>query len=202
MGNSIAVEMVRRQQQADEGVVRSILYTREGGPLPEDPIRILEVSEDTIACGIIPIYLGPQKAFPASIIIQVTPDEFQAIQQGTLALPEGWDQVGETFPRPTVKSDSKDRVLRLERTLAAERGELVGSPSEGWVPPTASCRAWRKSDGNWLCEVFKPEGGLDWHWQIWRLWAGATEDEHVGRSTYALDAMEAVDAELKRGRSS
>lgn len=68
-----------------------------------EPIKLLEVNQDTIPSGIMPLQFGPAPAqgfhFP-SVIIEVTPEEFAKIQAQELKLPDGWS-VGDFLPRPT-----------------------------------------------------------------------------------------------------
>ncbi len=50
-----------------------------------------------------PIWFGPSPASGvhySSVILEVTPDEFQKIQNQELKLPDGW-KVGDLFPKPT-----------------------------------------------------------------------------------------------------
>jgi hypothetical protein len=66
-----------------------------------EPIKLLEVNENTIPSGIMPIQFGPAPASGVhfdSIILEVTPDEFQKIHRGELILPNGWT-IGEQIPK-------------------------------------------------------------------------------------------------------
>jgi predicted RNA-binding Zn-ribbon protein involved in translation (DUF1610 family) len=68
-----------------------------------EPIKLLEVNLNTPETGIMPLHFGPSPAsgIPyASIIIEVSPNEFEKIQSNELKLPEGWT-IGEEFPKPT-----------------------------------------------------------------------------------------------------
>jgi hypothetical protein len=64
-------------------------------------ISLLEVNENTIPSGIVPIPFDPLPAsgihFP-SIIVEVTPEEFARIQRNELSLPKGW-RLGSRIPR-------------------------------------------------------------------------------------------------------
>lgn len=78
--------------------------TAEAEHGPDEPIKLLEVNENTVPSGILPIRFGPSPASGldySSIIVEVTPEEFRKIQARQLPLPHGW-QVGESIPRPTV----------------------------------------------------------------------------------------------------
>jgi hypothetical protein len=80
---------------------------RVNGPVdveirPNEPIKLLEVNENTVSSGIMPIQFGPSPAAGlnySSIIIEVTPDEFRQIQDRRLELPHGW-KLGDPIPRP------------------------------------------------------------------------------------------------------
>jgi len=68
------------------------------------PVRLLEVVEDTVAAGIIPLGF---RLIPAlgitlpSVIVEVTPEEYQQIRDNKLTLPHEWT-IGEEIPLQTV----------------------------------------------------------------------------------------------------
>lgn len=66
------------------------------------PVALLEVTEFTAPMGVMPIGLGPKPnkgLHHPSVVIQVTPEEFEQIQSGELRLPDGWT-VGDFIPNP------------------------------------------------------------------------------------------------------
>lgn len=68
----------------------------------KEPIKLLEVNQDTTADGIHPLFFGPHAAsgiFYPSIIVEVTPDEYEQIQRDPAMLPNGW-RLGHEFARP------------------------------------------------------------------------------------------------------
>ena len=71
---------------------------------PNEPIKLLEVNRNTISTGIMPIQFGPSPAagvhFP-SIILEITPAEYEQIERHELSLPHGWT-IGERFPNPNA----------------------------------------------------------------------------------------------------
>ena len=71
---------------------------------PDEPIKLLEVNQNTISSGIMPIQFGPSPAsgvhFP-SIILEITPEEFGQITRNELRLPHGWT-IGELFSNPAL----------------------------------------------------------------------------------------------------
>src|ERR1035437_1078021 len=71
-----------------------------------EPVKLLEVNDDTIPCGIVPVYFRsrPERSidFP-SVIIEITPDEFQQIGKD-LTLPDGW-RLAEEIERAELVQD-------------------------------------------------------------------------------------------------
>jgi hypothetical protein len=66
-----------------------------------EPIKLLEVNRSTVPTGIMPLRFdpAPERGIPCpSIIVEVTPDEFQMIRSSTLKLPDDW-QIAEEIPK-------------------------------------------------------------------------------------------------------
>jgi hypothetical protein len=66
-----------------------------------EPIKLLEVNQDTIPSGVLPLGFdpAPTRGIPyPSVIIEVTPDEMERIRDHQLALPHGWT-LGPLIPR-------------------------------------------------------------------------------------------------------
>lgn len=99
-----AVELARKHYQIEVGLTQVFRIT---GPSevefrPNEPIKLLEVNENTVPSGIVPIQFGPSPASGLNypfIIVEVTPNEFQRIQDRRLELPHGWS-VGDPIPKP------------------------------------------------------------------------------------------------------
>jgi hypothetical protein len=68
----------------------------------DEPIKLLEVNRSTVPTGIQPLFFGPHRAsgimYP-SVIIEVTPNEYQDILKDRAELPNGW-QIGSKFAKP------------------------------------------------------------------------------------------------------
>ena len=74
---------------------------------PDEPIKLLEVNEATITAGIMPLSFRslPERGIDyPSVIVEVTPEEFDKIQAHDLKLPDGWT-VGTLIPRPPENGD-------------------------------------------------------------------------------------------------
>ena len=98
-----ARELARMHYQVETGMTQIFRITGsfDVEVRPTEPIKLLEVNTNTVASGIMPIQFGPSPAsglhYP-SIILEVTPDEFQRIQNDELKLPNGW-KVGDMIPK-------------------------------------------------------------------------------------------------------
>jgi hypothetical protein len=101
-----ASELARKHYEVEPGLTRVIHFS--GAPTLELPtdgtIKLLEVNTNTVPSGVMPLGFGPAPEagirFP-SIIIEVTPDEFDKIQANELPLPKGWEYKQREIPRPT-----------------------------------------------------------------------------------------------------
>lgn len=66
-----------------------------------EPVKLLEVTRETSASGIVPVAFGadpPGVPYP-SVVVEVTPEEYEQIRAGTLSLPSGWKLDVELHPR-------------------------------------------------------------------------------------------------------
>jgi hypothetical protein len=99
-----ALELARKHYQIETGLTRifRISGSADVEVRPNEPIKLLEVNENTVPSGIMPIRFGPSPASGlnySSIIVEVTPDEFQRLQNHQLELPNGWT-LGAPIPKP------------------------------------------------------------------------------------------------------
>lgn len=90
-----AIQLAQAHFAVEPGITR--IFRLFGGPDVEskhdEPIMLLEVNRDTIPSGIMPLQFAPAPAsgihFP-SVIVEVTPEEFEKITRQELKLPLGW----------------------------------------------------------------------------------------------------------------
>lgn len=69
---------------------------------PARPVKLLEVCSQTAEVGISPVGMNadPARGVPyPSVIIEVSPREFEQLQRDELSLPNGWRLGEELFPR-------------------------------------------------------------------------------------------------------
>jgi hypothetical protein len=99
-----AKELAKKHYQAEAALSRIFRLTgsAEVEARPVEPIKLLEVNANTVASGVLPVQFGPAPAsgipYP-SVIVEVSPEEFQRIQTQELKLPKGW-LLGEEMPKP------------------------------------------------------------------------------------------------------
>lgn len=101
--DEVARKLAEVHYDLEPGITR--IFKLQGHPeseeLPNAPIKLLEINADTPPTGIMPLHFGPVPGsgihYP-SIIVEVTPDEFEKIRVRTLKLPEDWT-IGEEYPR-------------------------------------------------------------------------------------------------------
>ena len=90
---AIEAEALARAHYQVEPGLRAI-YRLEGPDPNGFRIKLLEVNEQTVPTGIVPVGFAPHPAsgvhYP-SVVIEVTPQEYEAIQRRELNLPEGWE---------------------------------------------------------------------------------------------------------------
>lgn len=82
----------------DPGVVKIVELV---GDHRSDAIRLLEVNEETAEDGIYPFHFDadpPRGVVFPTVLIEVTPHEFEQIQRGQLPLPYGWRLGGDLSP--------------------------------------------------------------------------------------------------------
>ncbi len=100
----VAKELAKKHFALEEGLTRVFRITGKAAVeiVSAEPIKLLEVNENTVPCGVMPLHFGtaPAGGIPyPSVIVEVTPEEFKKIQTKELKLPEGWEN-WEELPRP------------------------------------------------------------------------------------------------------
>lgn len=104
--SEIAKKLARSHYDAEDGLQRIFRITgsAEVELRPKEPIKLLEVNVNSVPSGVMPLHFGPAPAsgIPySSVIVEVTPEEFNKIQTHEMKLPWGWT-LGEELPRTFV----------------------------------------------------------------------------------------------------
>ena len=97
-----ASELARKHYQVEPGLTRVIQFSASANLATAEPIKLLEVNTNSASFGVMPLGFGPAPEagirFP-SVIIEVTPDEFEKIEAKELPLPKGWEFKQREIPR-------------------------------------------------------------------------------------------------------
>jgi hypothetical protein len=93
--DEVAKKLAYKHYEIEPGITRifKLRDKPEFEGLSSTPIKLLEINTDTAPSGIMPLHFGPVPGsgipYP-SVIVEVTPDEFERIQLQELKLPDGW----------------------------------------------------------------------------------------------------------------
>ena len=86
--NEIAQELAEAHRNFEPDIVQIFRILALNDDSPNEPLKLLEVNPDTPPSGIIPVSFGPGGDVPyASVIIEITPEEFEQLNRGQLKLP-------------------------------------------------------------------------------------------------------------------
>lgn len=99
-----ATVVASKHYAVESGMEEIVLYSADHGVerVEREPLKLLEVNANTISSGVMPLHFGPAPEFGfdyPSVIIEVTPEEYDQIRSHRLRLPAGWD-----IPFPLPKS--------------------------------------------------------------------------------------------------
>jgi hypothetical protein len=103
---AVARQLANKHYEIETGLSRIYWVTAqsESGSGQTEPIKLLEVNQNTVESGVLPLHFGPAPAsgipYP-SIIIEVTPGELEKIRSHELRLPAGWE-VWTEIPKPST----------------------------------------------------------------------------------------------------
>lgn len=88
-----AHRLAQRHYDIEPFITEIRTITSQNEQEPDEPIKLLEVNENTIPSGIMPLQFDPVPSsgipFPL-VIVEVTPEEYEQIKRHELALPDGW----------------------------------------------------------------------------------------------------------------
>jgi hypothetical protein len=95
--NEVARRLADAYRQVEPSIVSIVRIEGPSEESPAEPVKLLEVNPDTPPAGIVPVSFGSDGQVPfASIVVEVTPEEFEMLQRHQLELPTGW-RLGETL---------------------------------------------------------------------------------------------------------
>jgi hypothetical protein len=104
----VADQLAQTHYAVEPGIshIFRVVIAGSGEDAPDEPIKLLEVNEDTLPYGVRPVYFRPHPSsgivYP-SAIIEITPAEFERLTRGDadIRLPDGWN-IDRLIPRVPV----------------------------------------------------------------------------------------------------
>jgi hypothetical protein len=104
--DAVAMRLAQAHYAIEPGIVRIVrlLADADQEADPREPVKLLEVNHHTTPDGVRPIYFGPRagNGVPySSVIVEVTPEEFDGICKDPSRLPNNW-RLGGELPRPSA----------------------------------------------------------------------------------------------------
>lgn len=97
--DEIAQVLADAHRNVETTITRIIRIVGPNEADDREPIKLLEVNTAAMASGIWPIAFSPDPpTIPyGSVVVEVSPDEYEAIIRKQLSLPSGWDLGPELF---------------------------------------------------------------------------------------------------------
>jgi hypothetical protein len=101
--DEVAEQLARAHREAEPTIERIVRLVADGDGEADahEPVKLLEVNPATSPSGVLPIAFGsnpPDVPYP-SVVVEVTPTEYQQIRDGQLALPHAWRLGATIYPR-------------------------------------------------------------------------------------------------------
>ena len=87
-------------------LIQRLLASKLTEQSEQEPVKLLEVNPETSASGIVPIAFGadPPEVLHPSVVVEVTPEEYEKVKRGDLSLPAGWT-LGEVLFRANTAAE-------------------------------------------------------------------------------------------------
>ncbi len=85
----------------DEGIARIFRIVELQEADESRPVKLLEVNPMTTEAGIMPVGMGADPGrgvFHSSVVVEISPEEFDRLERGELHLPRDWERGQELFP--------------------------------------------------------------------------------------------------------
>lgn len=97
--NVVAQQLASAHKELEPGIshIFRIVSPREAES--KEPIKLLEINCDTVPAGIMPVVMGPGgDILFSTLVVEVTPEEFEQLKQGQLHLPDTDWQIDYSSP--------------------------------------------------------------------------------------------------------
>jgi hypothetical protein len=103
--NETAQLLAEAHFRLDQGITRIFRINEPDESNNLRPVKLLEVNPMTTEIGISPVGMTADPAhgvFHSSVVVELSPREFDQLQRGELTLPHGWRLGEELFPHASV----------------------------------------------------------------------------------------------------
>lgn len=96
--DDVARRLAEAHREAEPEIVRIVRLVGPNESEAREPVKLLEVNPATSPSGVLPIAFAPDPPDVQcpSIVVEVTPEEYQHIVEGKLPLPHDW-RLGSTL---------------------------------------------------------------------------------------------------------
>ena len=97
-----AVELAQAHFRIEPGMMKIMRLESLSEDLKTEPLKLLEVNEDTVPVGLLPIRFQArvvkERWYPPIVIYEITPEEYEEVKNGQLQLPTD-HQIKKIFER-------------------------------------------------------------------------------------------------------
>jgi len=87
----IAQQLAKSHSTHEPSLTRIIRFITDDEDRDDEPIKLVEVNDATVESGVMPVHFGPSGTIPyPSVVVELTPAEYEAVENHRLPLPQGW----------------------------------------------------------------------------------------------------------------
>lgn len=103
--DEVVTTLAEQHFRVEPELSRVIRIVSANESAPDEPIKLIEVNAATFATGSVEAFgFAPTRDVPfATLIAEVTPEEYARIENNEISLPDGWSlDNAQQFPRPAA----------------------------------------------------------------------------------------------------
>jgi hypothetical protein len=98
--DEIARRLAESHSIHEPSLTRIVRFVSQDEDRPDEPIKLVEVNAEAVESGVMPVHFGPSGMIPyPSVVVELTPSEYDALQSNQLSLPSDWRPGEELFTR-------------------------------------------------------------------------------------------------------
>lgn len=89
--DDLARQLAHWHSTSEQSITMIVRLKSDNEDEDSEPIKLLEVNTETVPSDIVPVMFGPSTDVPCpSLVVEVTPEEYEKIQKHELTLPDDW----------------------------------------------------------------------------------------------------------------